>query len=283
MDFGKISLQGGKVNPTNLLSNGSFEYGDPPTGWTLYGAGATRTRSTTQVKIGTYSLALTRSGTNCSSYQNIFSSTGNPTGKTYTLGCWVYQTVANTARVGFSTDGTGGLESSLTGTINSWIWHTVTTTIGGTPTNLTCYVSVITENTTAYFDGAMVNEGSSPYAFSEPAAIQNSEGSAIYVGNRESYVCRAWVKFNGTGTIAILGSGNVSSITDNGTGNYAANFTTGLPDAYGSMAVFMEHRSGVTFDVHASGDLALTYAAFRTISNGQIFYDPASVFCTVFR
>jgi hypothetical protein len=47
----------------------------------------------------------------------------------------------------------------------------------------------------------------------------------------ENYKCRAWVNFNGTGTVAIRASGNVSSITDNGTGDYTVNFTTALPDA----------------------------------------------------
>jgi hypothetical protein len=45
-----------------------------------------------------------------------------------------------------------------------------------------------------------------------------------------AYGCRAWVNFNGTGTVAIRGSGNVTSITDNGTGNYAINLTTAMPD-----------------------------------------------------
>jgi hypothetical protein len=46
-----------------------------------------------------------------------------------------------------------------------------------------------------------------------------------------AYGCRAWVNFNGTGTVAIRASGNVSSITDNGVGDYTVNFTTALPDA----------------------------------------------------
>ncbi len=45
------------------------------------------------------------------------------------------------------------------------------------------------------------------------------------------YACRAWVNFNGTGTVAIRASGNVSSITDNGVGNYTVNFGTAMPDA----------------------------------------------------
>jgi hypothetical protein len=46
-----------------------------------------------------------------------------------------------------------------------------------------------------------------------------------------AYGCRAWVNFNGTGTVAINASGNVTSITDNGTGDYTVNFTTAMPDA----------------------------------------------------
>ena len=46
-----------------------------------------------------------------------------------------------------------------------------------------------------------------------------------------AYGCRAWVNFNGTGTVAIRSSGNVSSITDNNTGDYTVNFTNAMPDA----------------------------------------------------
>ena len=50
-------------------------------------------------------------------------------------------------------------------------------------------------------------------------------------GSAPIYGARAWVNFNGTGTVAIRSSGNVSSITDNGTGDYTVNFTTAMPDA----------------------------------------------------
>jgi hypothetical protein len=59
-----------------------------------------------------------------------------------------------------------------------------------------------------------------------------------------AYGCRAWVNFNGTGTVAIRASGNVSSITDNGTGEYTVNFTTAMPDANYSFA--FGKRSSVT-------------------------------------
>ena len=58
-----------------------------------------------------------------------------------------------------------------------------------------------------------------------PAALSTASGSA------PSYSARAWVNFDGTGTVAIRASGNVSSITDNGTGDYTVNFTTAMADA----------------------------------------------------
>ena len=57
--------------------------------------------------------------------------------------------------------------------------------------------------------------------------------STLYKG----YFCRAWVNFNGVGTVAIRASGNVSSITDNGTGNFGVNFTTAMPDTSYSVTV----------------------------------------------
>ena len=45
-----------------------------------------------------------------------------------------------------------------------------------------------------------------------------------------AYGVRSWVNFNGTGTVAIRASGNVSSITDVATGTFRVNFTTAMPD-----------------------------------------------------
>jgi hypothetical protein len=55
-------------------------------------------------------------------------------------------------------------------------------------------------------------------------AVKNTSGI-------ERYLAQAWVNFNGTGTVAIRASGNVSSITDNGVGDYTVNFTTAMADA----------------------------------------------------
>jgi hypothetical protein len=59
----------------------------------------------------------------------------------------------------------------------------------------------------------------------------NLQFNSGYGSVATAYACRAWVNFNGTGTVAIRASGNVTSITDNGTGDYTVNFTTAMSDA----------------------------------------------------
>ena len=61
-------------------------------------------------------------------------------------------------------------------------------------------------------------------------ASANLQFNSGYGSVAKAYGCRAWVNFNGTGTVAIRASGNVSSITDNGAGDYTVNFTTAMPD-----------------------------------------------------
>lgn len=59
----------------------------------------------------------------------------------------------------------------------------------------------------------------------------NDSSGVLATQNGMSGIAKAWVNFNGTGTVAIRASFNVSSITDNGTGLYTVNFTTAMPDA----------------------------------------------------
>jgi len=102
-----------------------------------------------------------------------------------------------------------------------------------------------------------------------------------------NYSCRAWVNFNGTGTVAIRGSGNVSSITDNGTGDYTINFTTAMTDANystvgttGSPAV----AHGVFMFITGTGT-ATTASNVRigTVTQSSVLYDYVNVLCAIFR
>lgn len=92
----------------------------------------------------------------------------------------------------------------------------------------------------------------------------------------EVYTAKAWVNFNGTGTVAIRAAGNVSSVTDNGTGDYTVNFTTAMPDASynmvgssaaGATANFASNRIiGINADVGGVGSSAPTASACRIAS-----------------
>lgn len=74
---------------------------------------------------------------------------------------------------------------------------------------------------------------------SGPATFKNTSGTEV------GTLCRAWVNFNGTGTVAINASFNVSSITDGGTGTYTVNFTNALADANYSVVVGGRVGSGI--------------------------------------
>lgn len=80
----------------------------------------------------------------------------------------------------------------------------------------------------------------------QPPIIQNSSGTEI------GTMCRAWVNFNGTGTVTIRASFGINSITDNGVGVYKANFTTAvksaLPDVNYAVVGF---KGGQSADVGA--------------------------------
>lgn len=60
--------------------------------------------------------------------------------------------------------------------------------------------------------------------------LVNSGGTALEFIDQTSLVARAWVNFNGIGTVAIRDSENVTSITDNGVGDYTVNITNALPN-----------------------------------------------------
>ena len=95
-------------------------------------------------------------------------------------------------------------------------------------------------NVSGYFAVEVSNDSAvAPYMF-EQMRITNTglfQFNSGYGSVATAYGCRAWVNFNGTGTVAIRASGNVSSIGDNGTGIYTLNLTTAMPDTnYGVSA-----------------------------------------------
>jgi hypothetical protein len=101
-----------------------------------------------------------------------------------------------------------------------------------------------------------------------------------YGSDAVAYGCRAWVNFNGTGTPAIRASGNVSSITDVGTGRYTVNLATALPDANYSVALSDNFLGLMIIDVPNSSASAVRVEVYDSTYVGV---DTTGVFVSVFR
>lgn len=118
----------------------------------------------------------------------------------------------------------------------------------------------------------------------------NGPSGVLATQNGMTGIAKAWVNFNGTGTVAIRDSFNVSSITDNGTGDYTINFTTAMPNAnYSTVgSSFINVGSyGTMFQVTGSGGTATTYTTsavrINTRSNEtSTLTDTAYIFAAIF-
>jgi len=99
-------------------------------------------------------------------------------------------------------------------------------------------------------------------------------------------LCRAWVNFDGTGTVSIRAAYNVSSITDNGTGDYTVNFTTALVDANYSV-VGVTGGWGLPYNYATVNvghlDIPSTTAVRITTRLGGSPYDENAVCISIFR
>lgn len=105
-------------------------------------------------------------------------------------------------------------------------------------------------------------------------------------GTAPLYFCRAWVSFTGIGTVAIRASGNVSSITDNGTGDYTVNFTTAMADAnYGfTGAAGLNTTSQITVSNPDSTEPpAVGSLRIQTATNDAVLNDARVACIAIFR
>jgi hypothetical protein len=116
-------------------------------------------------------------------------------------------------------------------------------------------------------------------SFSGDLSFNSGYGSAAV-----AYGCRAWANFNGTGTVAIRASGNVTSITDNANGHYTVNLTTAMPDVNG--AATMEASFGTPFGDQVDNKECYV-ASSSTIQigtyNAGAYSDAAYIYVALFR
>jgi len=92
---------------------------------------------------------------------------------------------------------------------------------------------------------------------------------------------KAWVNFNGGGTVAIRASYNVSSITDKGTGDYRVNFTTAMADVNYAVTTSATGFGWVAPDTYATGSVELT--TFEELSGSFPLTDNSIVCVSIFR
>lgn len=128
-------------------------------------------------------------------------------------------------------------------------------------------------NSTYIAAGAVLPAGLSTGAPSWDSSGNLSFNSG-YGSVATAYGCRAWVNFNGTGTVAIRGSGNVSSITDGGTGTFTINFTTSMPDQnYAAAGNAVNSSSYLTCITSGSNHQTASYP-IRVTTDAGALVDP---------
>ena len=134
-------------------------------------------------------------------------------------------------------------------------------------------VDVITFDTTGITAG-----------LSDALALTKTKTSLNATGSAPMFACRAWVNFNGTGTVAIRASGNVSSITDNGVGLYTVNFIAAMPDTnYSAVNGGYRYSSGSSTQEGFHSYLTMSISIDVLTLNGGAFYDSAQVNVAIFR
>ena len=111
------------------------------------------------------------------------------------------------------------------------------------------------------------------------AGTQNVTQDRLYRG-----AATVWVNFNGTGTVAIRDSYNVSSITDNGVGDYTLNFQTALANAnYAASGTCGGAAGGYVVTEGSSTNTKTTSAfQFRTANFSTIGVDSISISISIF-
>lgn len=156
-----------------------------------------------------------------------------------------------------------------------------TATAGTNTTQIATTAFVQTSVTGAFASSAENAAGTVENKAVDPLGIREAFNAS---GSAPVFACRAWVNFNGTGTVAIRASGNVSSITDNGVGDYTVNFAQAMPDANYCATVDWQKDGGTGFETGPSL-VTRTASSLQVINLGHdsVYRDSSVVCVSVFR
>jgi len=154
-------------------------------------------------------------------------------------------------------DGTGSI-TGLTATGISAVQNLPAT---GTITNLTSTTATVTNLTST----------------TATVTTLNAPSGVLATQNGMTGIAKAWVNFNGTGTVAIRDSFNVSSITDNGTGDYTINFTTAMSSVnYCWLGIAKNVDGAANYNYPSVGNRFTTTPATTSIRVGTAYQQSAA-------
>ena len=120
-----------------------------------------------------------------------------------------------------------------------------------------------------------------------PDTVQQTNGMTMTGGNPKYYAARAWVNFDGSGTVSVRAAVNVSSVSDLGVGEYRVNMLTAMPDAnyavlYGAgLSTGVSSDNGTTIDVY--DQVAGSFKVNITDPTGNNRVNPPRCYLTIVR
>jgi hypothetical protein len=214
----------------------------------------------------------TKINTDLDSVDAVFAAAGTGTSVGLNVGSGKTITLAGTTKFAGSTSGTTTVQATaVAGTTTLTLPAATDTLVGRATTDTLTNKTLTTPNI-------------------------NSAQVATVSGTAPLFMARAWVNFNGQGTVAINGSGNVTSITDNGTGDYTVNFTTAMPDANYAVCAWNNNPMGALgsgTSLRSGGmqyEVSRTASAFRNVifayvgsTNTGTAEDVSAIYVSIFR
>ena len=279
VDFMDITLTMAYDHTANLLTNSGFETGDPPTGWTVNGAGATWSRSTDQVYAETYSGKLIRGGAEAYCTNPTILNGFVYNGISLTATARVYAMVASRAYIGIYSPSGSNIQSSAHSGGSAWELLTisgVSTVVSGQAIN--GVVKVNTGDTTAYFDsftltitGTIGDCGGNTGITFTPAVAQTWDGTTANWSPAARWTSRVPlpqddVSAGGAGNTITVDMPRIGkSITFTGTPTVSLSVA---PENYGSFTM----ASGMTYTVNALGNFFRGRGSYTLTTAGKTLH-----------